>query len=67
MEAVKNYVMHFVRLIGEAMTGFNIFRNILDILILSVVIFAIYHFIKERRAGKLAWGVCIFALFLLFC
>ena len=27
----------------------------------------VYHFIKERRAGKLAWGVIIFGLFLVIC
>ncbi len=67
MEIIRDYVMHYIRLIGEAMTGLNIFVNILDIIILSVVIFAVYHFIKERRAGKLAWGVIIFVLFLVLC
>lgn len=67
MEIIKDYAMHYIHLIGEAMSGLNIFVNILDIIILSFVIFAVYHFIKERRAGKLAWGVIIFAVFLVLC
>ena len=60
-------IMHYFRLIGEAMSGINILINILDILILSFIIFAIYNFVKERRAGKLTWGVCIFILFVIIC
>ena len=62
-----NGLMHYFRLIGEAMTGVNILVSILDIALLSFIIFAVYHFIKERRAGKLAWGVCIFIMFVVFC
>ena len=32
-------IMHYFRLIGEAMSGINILINILDILILSFIIF----------------------------
>ncbi len=39
--------------------------DILDILILSVLIFSIFKFIKERRAGRLALGLGIFALILI--
>lgn len=67
MEIIKDYAMHYIHLIGEAMSGLNILVNILDIIILSFVIFAVYHFIKERRAGKLAWGVIICVLFLVLC
>ncbi|MBQ8545530.1 MAG: diadenylate cyclase CdaA [Clostridia bacterium] len=62
-----DWFMHYVNLIRVATSGFNIVTAVLDILILSVVIFAVYHFIKERRAGKLAWGVCIFLIFALLC
>jgi len=36
--------------------------DILDILIVSVIIYYIYLFIKERRAGKLALGVVVLLL-----
>ena len=62
-----DWFMHYIHLIGEAMTGFSIIVNIVDILILAGVIFAAYHFIKERRASKLAWGVCILILFIILC
>ncbi len=61
------FIMHYIRLIGEAMSGLGALNSILDILLLSFIIFTVYHFIKERRAGKLAWGVCIFILFVVFC
>ncbi len=62
------WFMHYVRLITVATNDvMSLILAILDILILSAVIFAVYHFIKERRAGKLAWGVCIFFIFLIIC
>ena len=63
-----DWFMHYVRLIAVATNDvISLILAILDILILSAAIFAVYHFIKERRAGKLAWGVCIFFLFLIVC
>ena len=62
-----DWFMHYVNLVRLASSGFSIILTVLDILILSAVIFAVYRFIKERRAGKLAWGVCIFFIFLAIC
>lgn len=63
-----DWLMHYVRLVNIATNDVvSMVLTILDILILSAVIFAVYHFIKERRAGKLAWGVCIFFVFLIIC
>lgn len=41
--------------------------DILDIICLTIVIYSVYQFIKERRAGKLALGVIILFLFLIVC
>lgn len=62
-----DWFMHYVNLVRIASSGFSVIFTVLDILILSAVIFAVYRFIKERRAGKLAWGVGIFFIFLAIC
>lgn len=43
------------------------FFDLLDIAILTLVIFSVYQFIKERRAGKLAIGVGLLLVFLIVC
>ena len=43
------------------------FFDILDILCLSVVLYSVYIFIRERRAGKLALGVALLFAFMLIC
>ena len=43
------------------------FFDFLDIVFLTAVIFSIYQFIKERRAGRLALGVGLLAAFLVVC
>ena len=43
------------------------FFDFIDIAILTVVIFSIYQFIKERRASKLALGVAFLFAFLVIC
>ncbi len=62
-----DWLMHYVNLVRVSTSGLHVILTIVDILILSAVIFAVYHFIRERRAGKLAWGVCIFFIFLAIC
>jgi len=42
----------------------EIFKNILDILIIAVLLYYLFMFLKDRRAGKLAMGVLI--LFILY-
>lgn len=43
------------------------FLDLLDIIILTAVLFSVYQFIKERRAGKLAIGVGLLFVFLIVC
>lgn len=63
-----DWIMHYVRLVTVATNDpISLILAIFDILILSAALFAVYHFIKERRAGKLAWGVGIFFIFLIIC
>lgn len=63
-----DWLMHYVRLVTVATDDVvSLILAVFDILILSAALFAVYHFIKERRAGKLAWGVGIFFVFLIIC
>ena len=57
-----DWIKHILRLF----TVFDFF-DILDIAFLTVVIFSVYQFIKERRAGKLALGVGLLFVFLVIC
>lgn len=41
------------------MTPWQVIVNILDILIMSLMLFAVYKFISKRRAGQLAVGVVL--------
>lgn len=43
------------------------FLDLLDIAILALVLFSAYQFIKDRRASKLAAGVCILLAMLILC
>lgn len=42
-------------------------RDVVDIICLTVVLFTVYRFIKERRAGKLVLGISFLAFFWLIC
>ena len=57
-----NWIKHFLLLF----TTFDFF-DFLDILLLTAVIFSVYQFIKERRAGRLALGVGLLIAFLIVC
>ena len=57
-----DWIMHILRLF----TVFNFF-DLIDIAFLAIVIFSVYQFIKERRAGKLALGVGLLFVFLIVC
>lgn len=57
-----DWIMHILRLF----TVFNFF-DLIDIAFLAIVIFSVYQFIKERRAGKLALGVGLLFIFLIVC
>ena len=56
------WIKHTLRLF----TVFDFF-DFLDIVFLTVVIFSVYQFIKERRAGKLALGVGLLFVSLIIC
>ena len=63
MEWLSDWFFHFTSLIARI----DWWRDILDILFLAFVIFSVYSFIKERRAGQLALGVVILFVFLAIC
>ena len=44
------------------MTPWEIVVNVMDILIMSILLFAVYKFISKRRAGQLAVGVVLVIL-----
>lgn len=59
---VWDYIVHFFSMF-KLITAFDI----IDILCLSGVLFVIYLFMKERRAGKLALGVGFIFILLVLC
>ncbi|MBE6674778.1 MAG: TIGR00159 family protein [Ruminococcaceae bacterium] len=58
--------MEWIKHILRLFTVFDFF-DFLDIILLTAVIFSVYQFIKERRAGKLALGVGLLFIFLIVC
>lgn len=58
--------MEWFKHILRLFTVFDFF-DFLDIIFLTVVIFSVYQFIKERRAGKLALGVGLLFVSLIVC
>ena len=62
MKVVLDFLTHMLR-------HFTIitFFDILDIICLSLVLFVVFQFIKERRAGKLAIGVALLFVFMILC
>ena len=59
---VWDYIVHFFSMF-KLITVFDV----IDILCLSGVLFVIYLFMKERRAGKLALGVGFIFILLVLC
>lgn len=55
-------IMHVLRLFTTIH-----FIDILDIAFLTVILYSVYHFIKERRAGKLALGVGLLFVCFVIC
>lgn len=58
--------MEWLKHILRLFTVFDFF-DFLDIACLTIVIFSVYQFIKERRAGKLALGVGLLFVSLIIC
>ena len=42
-------------------------KDILDILLLTLLFYFVYRFMRDRRAGKLASGVLVVLVLLLLC
>ena len=59
---VWDFIVHFFSLF-KLITVFDV----IDIICLSGVLFVIYLFVKERRAGKLALGVAFVFIILVLC
>jgi len=62
MDLIINTFNHFV-------TYFTMIKpiDIVDIISLAIVLYLVYLFVKERRAGKLVLGIAFLAVFLLVC
>ena len=59
-----NFIVSFFRVYVVETTKAIRIADIVDILILSLILYFVYKFIRDRRAGKLAAGlVAIFALY----
>ena len=55
---IWNYIsIHIIGVLREMR-----FTDVIDILLLALVLFSVFRFIKERRAGKLAIGLAVIAL-----
>ncbi len=60
-----NGIFDFFSAVGEnIITAFRQFgwRDLIDILVVSVLLYYLFCFIRTRRAGKLALGVCVLLL-----
>jgi diadenylate cyclase len=62
MKVALDFVVHMLRHFTMIT-----FLDILDVVCLSAVLFVVYKFVKERRAGKLMAGIGILALIGLIC
>lgn len=68
MEAIKETLRHYLSLFLVSMNDVkSIITNIVDIICLALVLYVVYKFVKERRAGKLVLGIGLLAIFLLIC
>lgn len=68
MEWIKETLRHYWSLFTVSMNGIvSVLVNIFDILCLALVLYIVYKFVKERRAGKLVLGIGLLAIFLLIC
>jgi len=68
-ETLKNTIYAFwnnIAISVSDMTVGQIIINVLDILIMSGLFFAIYRFMKKRRAGQLAGGLMVIILIMFF-
>ena len=62
MDWIKEGLTHYLSLFKMIR-----FFDVIDIICLALVLFVVYRFVKERRAGKLVLGIGFLAIFLLIC
>ena len=55
---MKEFFTEMLACVGESFSAFK-FTDFLDILVLSVVFFGIYHFLRDRRASNLFSGILV--------
>lgn len=65
--AMKNFFEEIVGWFGNVFRQFTMIgiNDVIDILIVTVILYYAYKFIKDRRAGKLAGGIVLLAAFLI--
>lgn len=60
---LKEYFNEFVKILKSQMRAFSFGLNdLFDIIIVAVLLYYVYKFIKNRRAGKLALGLVVILL-----
>lgn len=64
VKIVNNFFSN-IQDVFSSMGAWEMVINVLDILIMSFLLFAVYKFISKRRAGQLAAGVVVIILLLL--
>ncbi|NLK39508.1 MAG: TIGR00159 family protein [Clostridiales bacterium] len=63
MDAIITYIKEGFSYVGSQI-GMIYYTDVIDILLLSVLLYYVYKFIRDRRAGKLAAGVIVLILVL---
>ncbi len=63
MVTINGYIKELIKVFKEQLDAFQFGLNdFFDILIVSVLLYYVYKFIRERRAGKLAIGLVVIVL-----
>lgn len=63
MVVIKEYIASIVELFKSQLKAFSFgINDFFDILIVSVLLYYVYKFIRDRRAGKLALGLVVILL-----
>ncbi len=61
MQAILEYLKAFFTKIGQQFMSVG-FTDVLDIIVLATVLYYVYRFVRERRAGKLAVGLAFMVM-----
>ncbi len=61
MQAILGYLKEFFTGLGQQFASMGV-SDFLDIIVLSAVLYYVYRFVRERRAGKLAVGLAFLVL-----